>query len=68
MRRAADGRFDLRMQPPLVPEGDAADQEAVRALTARHTAQLEADVRERPSQWFWLHKRWKTPPPASTPG
>lgn len=62
VRRAADGRFDLRMRPPLVPEGDAADAEAVRALTARHTALLEADVRERPAQWFWLHKRWKTRP------
>jgi KDO2-lipid IV(A) lauroyltransferase len=43
-----------------VPAGDARDPEAVRTLTARHTALLEAAVRERPAQWFWLHKRWKT--------
>jgi KDO2-lipid IV(A) lauroyltransferase len=65
--RAADGRLELRMSPPLVPQGDAGDAEAVRALTARHTALLEAAVRERPAQWFWLHKRWKTPPLASDP-
>jgi len=61
--READGRFVLRFQPPLVPLGDAADAAAVRVLTARHTALLEAVVRERPEQWFWLHKRWKTAQP-----
>ena len=31
-------------------------------LTRRHTGILEAAIRERPEQWFWLHKRWKTAP------
>ena len=63
--RAADGRLEVRFSPPIVPQGEAGDAEAVRMLTARHTALLEAAVRERPAQWFWLHKRWKTAPPAS---
>jgi KDO2-lipid IV(A) lauroyltransferase len=63
--RAADGRLEVRFSPPIVPQGEAGDAEAVRVLTARHTALLEAAVRERPAQWFWLHKRWKTAPPAS---
>jgi KDO2-lipid IV(A) lauroyltransferase len=58
--RAADGRLELRMLRAIEPEGDADDAQAVRALTAQHTALLEAAVRERPAQWFWLHKRWKT--------
>ncbi|HEV2106475.1 MAG TPA: lysophospholipid acyltransferase family protein, partial [Candidatus Eisenbacteria bacterium] len=61
--RAPDGRHELRIHPPLVPEGDARDPEAVRALTARHVALLEGVVRARPEAWFWLHRRWKTPPP-----
>ena len=61
--RAADGRHELRILPPLLPDGDAHDPEAVRDLTARHTALLEAAVRERPQDWFWLHKRWKSKPP-----
>lgn len=61
--RAADGRVVLRVDPPIVPEGDARDPEAVRALTAKHTARLETVIRERPEFWFWLHRRWKTPPP-----
>jgi KDO2-lipid IV(A) lauroyltransferase len=63
--RAADGRLEVRFSPPIVPQGEAGDAEAVRVLTARHTALLEAAVRERPAQLFWLHKRWKTAPPAS---
>ncbi len=62
--RAPDGRYDAGFLPPLDPEGDANDVAAVTELTRRHTALLEAAVRERPESWFWLHKRWKTPPPA----
>jgi len=62
--RARDGRFEMRVQQPIIPEGDASDPEAVRSLTARHAALLEAAVRERPESWFWLHRRWKTPPPS----
>jgi KDO2-lipid IV(A) lauroyltransferase len=62
--RAPDGRYAARLFPPLLPEGDAGDVEAVRALTARHTELLEREVRARPESWFWLHKRWKTAPPA----
>ncbi len=62
--RGPDGRYEAMLTPPMLPQGEASDAEAVRALTARHTAMLEAAVRERPESWFWLHKRWKTPPPA----
>jgi Kdo2-lipid IVA lauroyltransferase/acyltransferase len=35
-------------------------------LTAKLTAQLEAAIRETPEQWTWMHKRWKSSPPASS--
>jgi KDO2-lipid IV(A) lauroyltransferase len=61
--RAPDGRPALRIEPPYVAEGDARDAAAVREVTAWHTSRLEHWVRAHPEQWFWLHRRWKTPPP-----
>jgi len=61
--RHADGRHRLTIDPPLdLPPGRS--DEAVLELTRRHTAALEARVREHPWNWFWLHRRWKTSPPA----
>lgn len=36
----------------------------VRRITCETTALLEARIRERPELWLWMHRRWKTPPPA----
>jgi KDO2-lipid IV(A) lauroyltransferase len=44
---------------------DTTDLDDADELTARMTAQLEAAIRETPEQWTWMHKRWKTRPPAS---
>ena len=62
--RAPDGRYDIICSRPIVVEGRHDDPEAIRRFTAWHTAELEAAVRRRPESWFWMHKRWKTRPPA----
>jgi len=61
--RRADGRHTLTVVPPL--EAPADDPDPVRALTARHAAELERWVRRHPEMWFWLHRRWKTRPPGA---
>ena len=64
--RGADGRHTLEVDPPL-DAGDPRDPRAAERLTALHVARLEQRVRERPECWFWLHRRWKTAPPAPPP-
>lgn len=63
IRRRADGRHRVDFEPPHLPAGEASEANVL-ALTAWHTARLERAVREAPEHWFWLHRRWKTPPPA----
>jgi KDO2-lipid IV(A) lauroyltransferase len=38
------------------------EAEAVR-ITAHCTARMEQAIREAPSEWVWMHRRWKTKPP-----
>lgn len=64
--RRPDGRFDLKVDAPLErvePEAPG----ALLRLTAHHVAILEAQVRERPESWFWLHRRWKSSQPSAGP-
>lgn len=59
-RRTADG-YAIRLEAPL-PDFPSAD---VVADTTRINARIEAMVREAPSQYLWLHKRFKTCPPGT---
>lgn len=60
--RRDDARNEVDVLPPLAIERPDAEDAAER-LTALHTAVLEQWVRKHPHMWFWLHRRWKTPPP-----
>jgi KDO2-lipid IV(A) lauroyltransferase len=63
----SEQRYVLRFYPELAladtgdPEADAASN------TARLTAVLEDAIRRYPSQWLWMHRRWKTRPPGDPP-
>jgi KDO2-lipid IV(A) lauroyltransferase len=48
--------------PSELSETESAVLEDTRRLTGR----IEAQVREHPAEWVWMHQRWKTRPPAST--
>lgn len=39
--------------------------ENIRILTQRHASALEKFIRRYPDHWLWMHKRWKTAPPAA---
>jgi KDO2-lipid IV(A) lauroyltransferase len=58
IERRPDGNHLIRFLPPLELLEDP------RELTASMTAAIEAQVRRRPEQWVWWHKRWRRQPPA----
>jgi len=63
LERTGRGRFRARMLCVLTPDpARERDEEAFR-LTAEVTRALEGAIRERPDHWYWIHRRWKTPPP-----
>jgi Kdo2-lipid IVA lauroyltransferase/acyltransferase len=49
-------RYVLRFYPPVAITGDA-----VRDTAALQSA-FESIVRAHPSEWLWIHRRWKTRP------
>jgi len=59
--REVDGSYTVRIDPALPgSEDDTPDR-----LLATFNAGIEAAVRQAPEQYFWLHRRFKTPPPGS---
>jgi len=56
--RLDGAHFRVKVHPPVefVPTGDS--EQDVLDLTAKINATIEAMVRERPSQWLWIHRRW----------
>lgn len=58
VERRRGARFRLSIYPPLsmLRSGDRSADAA--ALMAEVNRTLEAWIRERPEQWFWLHRRW----------
>ena len=47
---------------PFSPDPPDREAEVVR-LTAACTAALERAIRRHPSEWVWMHERWRTRPP-----
>jgi len=63
IERTGRGRFRARLRRVLVPDPRAPEEAEVERLTREMTAEIEAAIRERPDHWYWIHRRWKTPPP-----
>jgi KDO2-lipid IV(A) lauroyltransferase len=58
VERLDGARFRLTIYPPL-PLPRSGDRAAdVAALMAAVIRTLEGWIRERPEQWFWVHRRW----------
>ena len=65
--RLDDGSHFVRFQPSLELPDDTSP-EAVKTATALMTAAIEEQVRRRPEQWVWMHRRWRRRPPGEAQG
>jgi Kdo2-lipid IVA lauroyltransferase/acyltransferase len=60
VERLGRARFRITVTPPLVLPRSGDTRADVVALMAEVMAILESWVRERPDQWLWLHRRWRS--------
>jgi KDO2-lipid IV(A) lauroyltransferase len=63
IHRGSDGRHQVKVVEPQLPERQAEDPEArsawQREVTAELTRLIEVEVRARPDEWVWWHRRWQ---------
>jgi KDO2-lipid IV(A) lauroyltransferase len=59
--RLKGSRFRVTLHPPVefTPTGD--NERDTLALTVKINERIEELVRQRPSQWLWIHRRWPKP-------
>ncbi len=65
IEREPGPRFRARIVAILTPDTNVEEALEVERITRAVTETIEAGVRRRPDHWYWLHRRWKTPPPTS---
>ncbi|HVT60793.1 MAG TPA: lysophospholipid acyltransferase family protein [Thermoanaerobaculia bacterium] len=61
IERDESGRHRIRVLPPLELPPD------LQQATALLTLVIEEQVRRRPEQWVWMHRRWRRQPPGPAP-
>lgn len=67
--RRKPGRYAFTMgtQDVILPEEWKREADPLRYITQRYTSAIEAFVREDPTQYLWVHRRWKTRPKGEAP-
>jgi len=57
-----NGRHIIRIGPEIELSRGGDKKTDALENTRRFTAAIEEAIRRNPSQWFWVHRRWKTRP------
>lgn len=71
-RRGGRFEYDMGVQDIIYPEDwktlPPGYDDELHYVTARYTKAIENMVRDDPSQYLWIHRRWKTRPKDEAPG
>jgi KDO2-lipid IV(A) lauroyltransferase len=68
-RRIGPGfRYEIRCEDIIDPADLTGTADDVRLLTQRFTSALERLIRQDPTQYLWLHRRWKHQPRSKATG
>jgi len=55
-------RFEVGVKRIILPAEWTDQKDPIRWITEQYTQTIEAFVREDPTQYWWVHRRWKTKP------
>lgn len=58
IERLPNVHFKMTVYPPMQFPETGNKKEDVRILLTQLNAMIEGWIRERPEQWFWVHRRW----------
>lgn len=61
IRRTGQGH-EIMVYPELALSSNSNQEEAVKEDTKRFSAFIEEYIKENPTQWLWMHRRWKRVP------
>ncbi|MCL5023975.1 MAG: lysophospholipid acyltransferase family protein [Nitrospirae bacterium] len=62
--RRTPGGHEITVYPEVALSPKDNQEEAVKEDTERFSRYIEDYIRENPSQWLWMHRRWKRVPEA----
>lgn len=59
--RQDDGMYEMIIHDPIEYTADEIEdkEEKLEAMTLRYNQAIENVIRQYPSQWFWMHNRWR---------
>jgi len=59
--RVGEGKYKIIMLDPVEYRAEEESDEAkkIEKMTAEYNRIMESVIREYPSQWFWMHNRWR---------
>jgi Kdo2-lipid IVA lauroyltransferase/acyltransferase len=62
IEREGPCRHHVRIEGPLYSPAEGSREERIVEFTAQLTARIEAEIRRRPEDWVWMHRRWRRQP------